>query len=221
MPSLKHYSFILLLLSTFAVTTEEVFADEVPSDYLLAICQSDANEKSEQATETNSKETNSAEKTEPSTASRPNNEPVQNTQAPMDTGNSAQNTGAAGTESSPSDSQNSPSSDQASHKGKRTRGNTNLPLRMTSLLAGIAIGAPVASFRRVMGEDTEAAETVTYGKKHSGLKFAARLVFLPVCLLPGAIEGVSYAVENSCKYSGTAPFSKQSFSLGKLGPSEK
>lgn len=132
------------------------------------------------------------------------------------------NSNGASVESSQSSDQTAaPQSDKNSPSAKSPQTNASLPLRVTSLLAGIVIGAPVASFRRAMGEDSEAAETVTYGKKHSGLKFAARVVLLPVCLLPGAIEGVSYAVENSCKYCGTAPLSKQSFSLGKLGPSEK
>ncbi|MBA3993426.1 MAG: hypothetical protein C0469_07855 [Cyanobacteria bacterium DS2.3.42] len=143
-------------------------------------------------------------------------------QASVPAGVTPSNSNGASVESSQSSDQTAaPQSDKNSPSAKSSQNNASLPLRVTSLLAGIVIGAPVASFRRAIGEDSEAAETVTYGKKHSGLKFAARVVLLPVCLLPGAIEGVSYAVENSCKYCGTAPLSKQSFSLGKLGPSEK
>lgn len=221
MHSLRHYYFILLFLSIFAVTTEKTLAAQLPSGDLVAICQTDANKTPDQPNETNPAEINSAEKTESSATSRPNDERVQKGQLPVPAANSTPGTDITGTESSHSADQSLPPSEKPISKAKRTRGNTSLPLKITSLLAGIAVGAPVASFRRAIGENAEAAETIAYGKKHSGLKFAARLVLLPVCLLPGAIEGVSYAVENSCKHCGSAPLSKESFSLGKLGPSEK
>jgi hypothetical protein len=96
-----------------------------------------------------------------------------------------------------------------------------LPKRISSFLTGLLIGPPVATVRRTFSEDKEAANTVMYGKKSSGLQSVARVVLFPLMVVPGAIEGVSDAVENSWKYSSEQPFSKNAFSLGKLGASEE
>ncbi len=189
MRQLKHYFFILLILSIFAGNSEKAVAEQLPSNDSVA--QPEAKTSSEQKTEA-----------------------VSDTPPPSPNSTNTESSQTAAQQSPPESDKNNP-------KAKRIQASASLPLRITSLFAGIAIGAPIATFRRIVGEDTEAAETVTYGKKHSGLKLAARIVLLPVCIVPGAIEGISYAVENSCKHSGTAPLSKESFSLGDLGAAEK
>lgn len=97
----------------------------------------------------------------------------------------------------------------------------SLPKRIASFVAGIIVGVPVASVRRAVSEDKEAGHTVCYEKDVPAIEKAARVILFPLCAISGVIEGTSDAVENSWKYSDTQPFSKNSCSLGKLGPAEE
>jgi hypothetical protein len=90
-----------------------------------------------------------------------------------------------------------------------------LPVRATGLVAGTAIGTPIAAVR-MSAHDTKALATSIGGDNK--MKMAAGcVVALPVGLFEGTVQGCYYGPHNAIKNCVDHPFSKDTFSLGDMG----
>jgi hypothetical protein len=83
---------------------------------------------------------------------------------------------------------------------------------------GFVLGTPVAMVRRTISQDVVGAEEMpVIGKSKNRVKvWTVRAVLLPVCAIGGLVQGPMYSLEQSKKFSSTAPFSKDNFSLGHM-----
>jgi hypothetical protein len=87
--------------------------------------------------------------------------------------------------------------------------------RMASFVVGTVVGTPINMIRGMKKDYVSFYQAMVGKSENTGLKvFAATLCF-PCGVVNGMMSGIGYAPLNAWKYSAEAPFSKETFSLGK------
>jgi hypothetical protein len=87
--------------------------------------------------------------------------------------------------------------------------------RMASFVVGTIVGTPISIVKSQKKDTVDFYKAMVGKSTNTGLKvFAATLCF-PCGFVNGIMTGIGYAPLNAWKYSAEAPFSPETFSLGK------